>query len=65
MIVHQEGNARLTRRTTMASYKFKGWTITHKGSTFTAHKGSFFTGYHVCDTTGEFLDILEKQYGKI
>ena len=49
----------------MASYKFKGWTITHKGSTFTAHKGSFFTGYHVCDTTGEFLDILEKQYGKI
>lgn len=49
----------------MATYTFMGWTINHKGDQFTARKGNFFTGYHTCDTTGQFLDILEKQYGRI
>jgi len=49
----------------MTTYTFKGWTITHKGTSFTAHKGSFFTGYHECETTGAFLDILERKYARI
>ena len=49
----------------MATYRYKGWTITHKGNSFTASKASFFTGYHECETTGAFLDILDARYGKI
>lgn len=48
-----------------ATYTYKGWTITHKGREFTASKGAFFTGYHTCDTTGEFLDILNSRYDRI
>lgn len=49
----------------MATYTYKGWAITHKGTSFTAHKSGFFTGYHECGTTGQFLDILDANYGKI
>jgi hypothetical protein len=49
-----------------SKYTFKGWTISHKGSVFTAHNGKgFFTGYHECSTTGAFLDVLESQYGGV
>lgn len=49
----------------MAKYTYRGWTIGNTGNRFCANKGGFFTGYHDCDTTGQFLDMLDSKYGSI